>query len=94
MSGSGREALPDVGGVWEALPDVQEWSRYPTGCLGVAGWLSQKSGSGREALPDVQEWSRYPAGCLSVAGWPSRKSGSGREALPDVQENWEAIREA
>ena len=58
MSGSGREVLPDV----------QEWSGGPPGCLGVVGSPSKMSGSGREApqmsgsgqesLKDVREWSR------------------------------------
>ena len=45
MSGSGREALPNVG----------EWSVVPPGCPGVIEWYSRISGSGREALPDVRE---------------------------------------
>ena len=47
MSGSGREALPDI---WE-------WSGVPLGCPGVVGIPSRMSGCGREALQDVREWS-------------------------------------
>ena len=97
MSGSGRDALPDV----------RQLSRGPTGCPAVVGTPSRLSGSGREALPNVREWSGCPPGCQGVVGvalpevreWSgglpgcsgvvgrtSRMSGSGREALPDVQE--------
>ena len=74
------------GGV--ALPDVQEWFEYPpgcpedtSGCPGVAGRPSRKSGSGGVALPDVRKWSGGPPGCPGIVGWPSRMSGSGWEAL-------------
>ena len=50
MSGSGREALPDV----------IEWSRGPPVCPRVSGRPSRMSGSGWEALLDVQEWSKFP----------------------------------
>ena len=45
MSGSGREALPDV----------REWSEVSRGSLGVVGWPSRMAESGREAFPDVRE---------------------------------------
>ena len=45
MSGSSREALPDV----------QVWSDGPPGCPEVVGKPSQMSGSGWEALPDFWE---------------------------------------
>ena len=54
MSGSGREALPNV----------REGSGDPPGCPGVIGRPSQMSGRGREALPDIWEWSGDPPGCL------------------------------
>ena len=57
MSGSGREALPDV----------REWSGGPPGCLGVVGRTSRMSGSSREVLPDVREWLGGPPG--SRSGW-------------------------
>ena len=47
MSGSGREALPNV----------QEWSGVPLGSPEVVGRPSRMYGSGQDALPDVQEWS-------------------------------------
>ena len=47
MSGNGREDLPDV----------QEWSRCPPGCLEVVRRPARMTGSGREDIPDVQEWS-------------------------------------
>ena len=45
MSGSGRDALPDV----------RKCSVGPPGCLGVVGRPSWMSGSNLEALPDVRE---------------------------------------
>ena len=56
MSGSGREAPPDVREWSEALPDVLERSGDPPGCPGVFGWPYRMSGSGRETLPNVREW--------------------------------------
>ena len=66
MSGSGRETIPDVQKMWEALLDVCELSRDTPGspkvvggppeCPGVVGRTSRMSGSGRETLPDVPEW--------------------------------------
>ena len=57
MSGSGREALPDV----------REWSRGSLRIPGVVGRASRMSGSGQEALTmsrsgwesllDVRQWS-------------------------------------
>ena len=47
MSGSGREALPDV----------REWSGGPPECPAVVGRPFRMSGSGREALPKVREFS-------------------------------------
>ena len=75
MSGSGREAVPDV----------REWSKDYLECLRVVKRPTQMSksgrrpsrmsGSGREAVLDVQEWSRGPPECPKVVGGP-----------PDVQE--------
>ena len=93
MSGSSREALPNV----------EEWSGVPYGCPGVVWSFSWKSESSREALPDVQEWSGDPAKCpgvvgghpscpgvrlgyLRVVGRLSRMSISGRKALSEVWE--------
>ena len=86
MSGSGREALPDV----------REWSGGTPGCPGIIDRPSRMSGSGRspsrtsgssrETLGDVWEWSGGPFGFPGLVGRPSRMSGSGREAVPDVQE--------
>ena len=67
MSGSGREALPDIQEWSGGLPGcpevvgkpsrmsgcVQKWSGGPPGCPGVGGKFSGMSGSGRETLPDV-----------------------------------------
>ena len=99
MSGSGREALPDV----------QERSGGPPGCPGVVVSPARMFRSGREALLDVREWWGVPPKCLGVARGPprcpgvvlipaqmdgrtswmpkrtSRMSESGREALPDVR---------
>ena len=84
MSGSGREAIPDV----------RKWSGGHAGCPGVVGRPSRcprvvgrpfrMFGSCREALSDVREWSGGPLGCPGVVRRPSRMSGSGREELPDV----------
>ena len=53
LSGSGREALPDVS-VWSrGPPNVKEWSEGLPGCPGVVGRPSRMSGSGREAISDV-----------------------------------------
>ena len=82
MSGSCREALPDV----------QEWSGVPpicpegsSRCPGEVGMPSRVSGSCRDALPDVQDWSGGLLRCPGVVGWPTRMSESGQEALQDVQ---------
>ena len=45
------------GSVWEALPDVREWSGGPPKCPVVVGRPSQMSGCGREALLIDREWS-------------------------------------
>ena len=56
MSGSSREALPDV----------REWSGSPQGCLAVVGRPSRMSGSSRDALGDVCELSGDPPECPGV----------------------------
>ena len=76
MSGSGLATVPDV----------REWSGYPSGYPEVVRKHSQMSESGRESLPNVQEWSRISARCLGVVGRPSWMSWSGRESLPDVRQ--------
>ena len=59
MSGSGREALPDV----------QEWSKGPTGCPGVVGRPCWMSGSSLETLPKIREWLEAPLpGCPGMVG--------------------------
>ena len=90
MSGSGRETLPNVR---NALPDIRQWSRDPTGFAGVVGrpyqmsrTPSRMSRSGRETLPDVREWSGGPPICPEVLGRPLQMSGSVRETLPNVRE--------
>ena len=73
MSGSGREALPDVR-EWSVDPpecletrqDVQGWSGGLPGYPGVVGKPSRMSGSGREAIADVREWSVDSPGCPRV----------------------------
>ena len=82
MSGSGREALPDV---WE-------WSGGLPGCPGVFGWPSRMCSSSKVALPDVGS----SPGCPELVGNPPRCPGlvqrsssmskSGQEALLDVRE--------
>ena len=89
----GRHSLIS-GSVWEAVPNVQEWSggrarcpRWsggPPGCPGVVRRLSRMSGSGRETFPDYREWSEGPTECLGVVGRPSQMYGSDQIALPDV----------
>ena len=54
MSGTGREALPDVREWWNALQDVRQWSVSTPKCPGVVGSPSRKSRSGQEALPYVR----------------------------------------
>ena len=63
MSGSGREAVPDV----------QEWLGGPPKCAGVVvrpSWVvgrpSWKFESGWDAFPVVREWSGGPPGCPGV----------------------------
>ena len=51
------------GSVREAIPDVREWSEGLTECLGVVGSPSRMSVSGRIALPDGLEWSGDSPGC-------------------------------
>ena len=82
MSGSGREAFPDVreileapripGSGGEALTDVREGSGCPPGSPGVVASPSRMSSSGREALPVVREWSGGHSGCLGVVRRPCR----------------------
>ena len=50
MSGSGREALPDV----------REGEGSPPGCAEVVGRPSRMIGIGREAILDVRDWSEEP----------------------------------
>ena len=100
MSGSCREALPDV---WEESGYAPECLVGLPGCPGVVGRTSlmsgsvgrtsQMSGSGREFIPDVREWSGDPPGslrgnpsCPGVIGMPPWMSASGREAHPNVRE--------
>ena len=61
MSGSGREALPDV---WD-------WSGGPPVCPVVLRWHSRMSWSGREVHPDLWEWAGGPLVCPAVVGRPS-----------------------
>ena len=55
MSGSGREALPDVWIGREALPDIREWLGGPPGCPGGVGRPCRMFRIGNEALSDVRE---------------------------------------
>ena len=76
MSGSGRQAFPDV----------LEWSGGPPAFPEVVERPSSMSGSGREALQDVRECSgvvERSHRCLGEVGRPSRIFGSGRQALSD-----------
>ena len=66
---------------WKALPDIQEWSGGPPGCLCVVGRPYRISRSGQEA----------PPGCLCVVGRPYRMSRSGREAPRMSVCGWEAL---
>ena len=88
MSGSDREALPNVRKWREALPDVREWLGCPPKCprvvgmpfrmSGEVGRPFQMSGSGWEALLDVWKWLGGPPGRPEVGCWPSRRFWSGR----------------
>ena len=55
MSGSGPEALWDVGIGREALLDVQEWSAGPPRSPRVVRRLFRMSESGREDFPNVRK---------------------------------------
>ena len=70
------------GGRSESLPDVQEMSGVPHGCLGVVMRPSWMSGCGPESLLEVRE---APGEIPGVVGRPFRMYGSGRETLPDVR---------
>ena len=85
MTGSVREALPDVQewlgsppGSPEALTGFWLWSVGSPECPGVINMPSQMSCSCREALPDVREWSECPPGCTGVVERPFRMAGSGQ----------------
>ena len=73
MSGSARDALPDVRGE-VGMPSRKIGS-------GLEALLDV-----RKALPDVREWSGGPSGCPGEVGRPFRMSGSGRKPFPDIQE--------
>ena len=53
MSGSGREALPEVREWSMGTPGCPGVVGGPLGCPGVVGGASRMSESGREALGDV-----------------------------------------
>ena len=82
MSGSDRDALPDVRQLSGGPLDFREWSGDFPKCPVVVGWLSwmfgsggrplRIFGSGREALPDVQEWSEGPPKCPEWSGDPPK----------------------
>ena len=55
MSGSGREARPDVQEGGKAFPYVWEWTGGPLGFQLVVGSPSRMSRIGGEALPEVRE---------------------------------------
>ena len=61
MSGSSREALPEV----------LESSGGPPVSPGLVRRPSRKSVSGREAIPEVREWSGSHPGCPGGVGRPS-----------------------
>ena len=54
MTGSGREALPDIR-EWPEVPPG--WSSGSSGCPEVVGSPSRMTGSGQEALQNVREYS-------------------------------------
>ena len=83
MSGSCRQALPDV----------RECSGGPPGHPEVVGMPYWMSGSGRLAIPDDLEWSGDPPGSPGVVGSPSWMSRSGREALLNVRKARLDVRE-
>ena len=85
MSGSDREAHPDVREWSGGLPNVRELFGVPHECLEVVERPSRMSGSGWESLPDGWEWSKDYPECPGVFKRPSRISGSGQETLPDVR---------
>ena len=73
LSGSGREAIPDIRGVVGTPSQMSRMS-------------SRMSGSGRETFRDLRELSGVHSGCPGVVGRRSRISGSGKEDLPDARE--------
>ena len=79
MSGSTREALPDVREtvqvVWMWLGDPPGFPGAPTGCPVVVGCLSRMSKSGWEAHPDDREWSLALQDVQKWSGGPSGYSG-------------------
>ena len=90
MSGSGRDAIPDVLVRSGGLP----------GCQGVVFRPSRMTGSGletlldvrevhpdvREVLRDDQKWSGGPPGCGGVVERPSRMNRSGQEVILNDRE--------
>ena len=80
MSGSGRDALKDVRSGRQALLDVWDWLGGPSGCRGVVGRPSQKSG---KPFRNFGRPSRK-------TGRPSRKFGKGREASWKSENSWKA----
>ena len=89
MSGSFREAFPDVRECWEGPPVCLVVVGRPSRISGRPTWMSWRPsfiyGRGREALSYVREWVRGPPECLGVFGRHSRMSGSCREAIPYVR---------
>ena len=82
MSGSGREAIPDV----------RVRSGGPPGCMGVVGRPFRMSGSGWEASL-MSGSGRGHSWMCGVVRRPSRMSGSVRETLLDVREVIPDVRE-
>ena len=66
MSGSGREALPDVWQCLGGLPRILAVVRMPSQMTRSGGLVFQSSRGGWEALPDACEWSGFPSGCPEV----------------------------
>ena len=60
MSGSGRDALPNV----------QEWLRVPHGCPGFVSRPSRMSRSCRDVLPDDLKWREALPDVRQGLGYP------------------------
>ena len=78
MTGSGREAFPDVWKLSGSHHGCPGLVRRPSRMSGSGRYNLRMSGSGREAFPDVRELSGGHPGCPGVVVTTSQMFGSGR----------------